>query len=160
MKRTLKEYLLATIILKYTTHEKRQIIELENVQREGKLSIIRCTSHSRSWLHPDYSLDRPLPIPKEIRKEIVKLETAYLDFKKELDYLSHFLSVVLRSNVPEETILEFIPPHVIKEFKEDDYRNCISLRRTADEFITAKRLRKEYPTEAYYLNKYLIYLML
>lgn len=160
MKRTLKVFLVDSIKEKYYQMERIQIKEIECVPREGKLTLARLDSNGRTWINPTYTLEQALPIPKDVRKLIVELENAHIVFQKELDYLSHFLSVILRSNVPEEVIYDFIPPHVFKAFKEDDDRNCISLRRAADESITTAGLKKQYPTETFFLNKYLIYLML
>lgn len=117
----------------------------------GDLPVINF-SRTPTRLHPD------------LKPDLKELENIYNQFQHELDYLNNFLSVLLRPNVPTE-IIEAIIPEPIR----DDYEKLNAFHRVLPPFtyinpkdtvITEEYMYEKYAEEIYYLNKYLVYLMI
>lgn len=115
----------------------------------GDLPVINFT-RTPTRLHPD------------LKPDLKELENIYQQFLHELDYLNNFLSVLLRANVPVK-VKEAILPETIRE--EYEKLSPFGYRATAyslmeDLSITEEYMYEKYAEEIYYLNKYLVYLMI
>ena len=112
----------------------------------GDLPVINFT-RTPTRLHPD------------LKPDLKELENIYNQFQHELDYLNNFLSVLLRANVPKEVKEAIIPEPIRKEYEKlipFNYLHSFSV----DTNITEEYMYEKYAEEIYYLNKYLVYLMI
>lgn len=112
----------------------------------GDLPVINFT-RTPTRLHPD------------LKPDLKELENIYNQFQHELDYLNNFLSVLLRSNVPKEVKEAIIPEPIRREYEKlipFNYLHSFSV----DTSITEEYMYEKYAEEIYYLNKYLVYLMI
>ena len=101
----------------------------------------------------------PTRLHPDLRPDLKELESIYKQFLLELDYLSNFLSVLLRANVSKEVKEAIIPEPIRKEYEKLNPFNYLHTY-FADPSITEEYMYEKYAEEIYYLNKYLVYLMI
>lgn len=153
-----KNYLLDKI----TKHEYARIkIEYEKINnRNQELTGTKGTYFINSELPMVSFKDHPTKLHPDLRPEVKELESYYHQFLHELDYLNNFLSVLLRSNVPKEVKKAIIPEPVVKEYEEIHPFSPMPTSYSVDTDITEEYMYEKYAEEIYYLNKYLVYLMI
>lgn len=105
------------------------------------------------------SFRNPIKLHPDLKPDLKELESISKQFRHELDYLNNFLSVLLRSNVPLEVKEAIIPEPIRREYEKlipFNYLHSFSV----DTNITEEYMYEKYAEEIYYLNKYLVYLMI
>ena len=161
MRQTLKEYLITQINNKFFELENKQLERLKGEIEIGNLTIHRLYSSNKSWIASLLTVDKKaVPVPRNLALQVNELDKAYNEFQKEIDYLSNFLSTLLRSNVPLSTITAIIPSHVVIAFHESDWRNVLESAPVTDETLTVDYFTEGYSEMIHLLHKYIIYLLL
>lgn len=162
---TLKEYILSGIKVKYLRAEGKQLnnISINYLAENTYLLLKRMSSDTGegpSWITAHYSKEGEVQIiPKPVKEELAEINEAFKVFIRELDYLNNFLSVLLRSNVPQVTVETFIPEHVFRGYEENT-RMSFNYVEETDKNITPEYIESKYTNEIYLLQKYLIYLLM
>lgn len=155
-----KNYLLDRIM----NHEYARIkIEYEKINnRNQEMTGTKGTYFINSEIPIVSFEDHPTKLHPDLRPEVKELESYYHQFLHELDYLNNFLSVLLRSNVPLEVKEAIIPESIIEDYKKIFFSNIVFpvSPSSVDSSITKEYMYEKYAEEIYYLNKYLVYLMI
>ena len=103
----------------------------------------------------------PTKLHPDLKPDLKELENIYKQFLLELDYLNNFLSVLLRTNVPKEVKEAIIPEPIRVEYERlNPFVYTSSSYTLVDINITEEYMNEKYAEEIYYLNKYLVYLMI
>lgn len=152
-----KNYLLVTI----KNHEYTRIMaEYEKLNSRNQELTGTADTHFIPGELPLLNFDRtPTRLHPDLKPELKELESIYKQFLHELDYLNNFLSVLLRSNVSKEVKEAIIPEPIRKEYEKLVPFNYLHTY-FADTSITEEYMYEKYAEEIYYLNKYLVYLMI
>lgn len=155
-----KNYLLDRI----TKHEYARIkIEYEKINnRNQELTGTKGTYFINSELPMVSFKDHPTKLHPDLRPEVKELEKYYHQCLHELDYLNNFLSVLLRANVPVKVKDAILPETIREEYEKLSPFGYLATAYSpmADSSITEEYMYEKYAEEIYYLNKYLVYLMI
>lgn len=152
-----KNYLLDTI----RNHEyTRILVEYEKINSRNQELTGTKDTHFLSSGIPLINFDRtPTKLHPVLKPDLKELESIYKQFLLELDYLNNFLSVLLRSNVSIEVKEAIIPEPIRREYEKLNPFNYLHSS-SVDDSITEEYMYEKYAEEIYYLNKYLVYLMI
>ena len=96
----------------------------------------------------------------ELKQEVKQFEQDFEDYMQEKDYLNNFLSILCRTNVPIETKKAILPEKYITDYESQRLRPAFPKSVSVDEDLTEEYFREKYADEIYYLDKYLVLLML
>lgn len=160
---TLKEFIISGITNKFLENEKAFLEKLSNTVPDTEITLVRMINTlntSKAWISSTcFKQGDICLLPVSIKKEVEDIEKTYKEFSREIDYLNNFLSVLLRSNVPKTTVLEYIPEHVLRSY-EESCNTSFNFIEKIDENITPEYIESKYTNEIYLLQKYLIYLLM
>lgn len=160
---TLKEFIISGITNKFLESEKVFLEKLSDSVPDIEITLVRLMNTlntSKAWISSTcFKQGEICLLPDSIKKVVEDTERTYKEFSREIDYLNNFLSVLLRSNVPKATVLEFIPEHVLRSYEENCNTSFNFIEKT-DESITPEFIEGKYTNEIYLLQKYLIYLLM
>lgn len=160
---TLKEFIISGITDKFLESEKTFLEKLSDSVPDTEITLVRMINTlntSKAWISATCFKEGDICLlPVSVKKVVEDTEKTYRDFCREIDYLNNFLSVLLRSNVPKTTVLEYIPEHVLRSYEESCNTNFNFIEKT-DESITPEFIEDKYTNEIYLLQKYLIYLLM
>lgn len=160
---TLKEFIISGITNKFLENEKAFIEKLSDSVPDTEITLVRMTNtliSSKAWIFSTcFKQGDMCVLPDSIKKQVEDIEKTYKDFCREIDYLNNFLSVLLRSNVPKTTVMEYIPEHILRTYEESCNTSFNFIEKT-DESITPEFIESKYTNEIYLLQKYLIYLLM
>lgn len=153
-----KNYLLDTI----RNHEHSRILaEYEKLNSRNQELTGTTDTHFIPSRIPLLNFTRtPTKLHPDIRPDLKELVNIYKQFLLELDYLNNFLSVLLRSNVPIKVKEAIIPEPIREEYSRLNPFNYLHSSSSVDTDITEEYMYEKYVEEIYYLNKYLVYLMI
>lgn len=154
-----KNYLLNTI----RSHEhSRFVAEYEKINSRNQVLTGTKDTHFIPGGLPLHNFDRsPIRLHPDLKPDLKELESIYKQFLLELDYLNNFLSVLLRSNVAKEVKEAIIPEPIREEYNRlNPFGHTSSSYTLVDISITEEYMYEKYAEEIYYLNKYLVYLMI
>lgn len=160
---TLKEFIISGITNKFLESEKAFLDKLADSVPDIEITLVRLMNTlntSKAWISStSFKQGEICLLPDGVKKVVEDTERTYKEFSREIDYLNNFLSVLLRSNVPKATVLEYIPEHVLRAYEESCNTSFNFIEKT-DESITPEFIEGKYTNEIYLLQKYLIYLLM
>ena len=152
-----KNYLLDRITKHEYARIKVEYVKINN--RNQEMTGTKGTYFINSELPIVSFKDHPTKLHPDLRPEVKELEKYYHQFLHESDYLNNFLSVLLRANVSKEVKEAIIREPIRREYEKLNPFNYLHTY-FADPSITEEYMYEKYAEEIYYLNKYLVYLMI